>query len=154
MPNPHTPKPKQVAGQLQRTTEEAVCKASPALLVEVKQHQETEPNETSQDNRIPPLLGPDLAHQIVHAGHLAGCADNATIDARQIFALDPEILVDGVGLAKHAVHHIVAVVDPPALLEHVVCFGGAGVRIAVGVDVGADIGEQIGAVARLRHCGG
>ena len=152
MPNPRRRIPKQVAGQLQRT-KRAIGKASPALLHEVQQHQEAEPNETSQDNRIPPLLGSDLPHQIVHSGHLAGRADNPAVDACQSFTLDPEVLVDGIGLAEYAVHHVMTVVDPPALLEHVVCLSCAGIRCAVGINIGADIGEKVGAVARLRHGG-
>ena len=42
-----------------------------------------------------------------------------------------------------------ALVEVPALFEHVLRLGRGGVRCAVGVDVGAHVGEQIGAVARL-----
>jgi len=128
-------------------------KASPALLSEVKQHQEAEPNETSQNNRIPPLLGPDLPDQIVHSRYLASRTENAAIDTCQSFTLDPEVLVDSIGLAEHTIYHVVTVVYTRALLEHILCLGGARVGSAVGINVRADIGEQIGAVARLCHCG-
>lgn len=59
----------------------AMRKASPAPLPEIEQHQAAEPNEASQNDSIPPLLGSDLSHQVVHARNLACSAHNAPVDA-------------------------------------------------------------------------
>ncbi|KAF3385580.1 hypothetical protein F1880_002302 [Penicillium rolfsii] len=132
-----------------RRDNKANHETSPARLPEEHQHQKAESNEAAQDDSISPLFGPNLSNQVVHAGYLASSTDDAPVDAGECFALNSKVLVNGVCLAEHAVHHIVAVFDSPPLFEHVVCLGGAGVGCAVGIDIGADVGEEIGAVARL-----
>lgn len=92
-----------------------------------KQHQATDPNETTQDESIPPPLGADLPNQRIHARDFARSAHNPPVDTSQGLALDAKVLVDGVGLAQHAVHHVVALVEVSALLEHVLRLGGGGV---------------------------
>lgn len=118
-------------------------------LSEQKQHQETDSNETPQDEGIPPPLGANLSNQRIHPGDFARSAHDPPIDTSQGLALDAKVLIDSVGLAQHAVHHVMALVEVPALFEHVFRLGGGGVRRAVGVDVGAHVREQVGAVARL-----
>ena len=57
-------------------------------------------------------------------------------------------LVDGIGLAEHAVGHVMAVVNPPPLVQHVLLLGRARVillRRPIGGDVGTHIGQQVGA---------
>lgn len=109
--------------------------SSPATLPEVKNHQKTKPNETAQDNRIPPLLGPDFAHQVVHTRYLTGSANNTTVNAREGLTLHAEVLINGISLAQHAVNHIVTVVNAATLLEHVLLFSCTWVRCAIGVNV-------------------
>lgn len=121
--------------------------------MEVKQHQETEANEASQDNRISPLLRPDLGHEVVHARNLTGGTDNAPVNAGKSFTLHAKILVNRICLAEHAVHHIVAVLDSAALLKHVFSLGGTRVRCAVGINIGAHIGEKVSTVACLSDSG-
>lgn len=117
--------------------------------MEVKQHQETEPDEASQNNSISSLLRPDLGHKVVHTRDLTGSTDNTPIDAGESFTLHAKVLVNCIRLAEDAVHHIVAVLDPAAFLEHVFSLSGTGIRCAVGINVGAHIREKVGTVACL-----
>lgn len=121
--------------------------------MEVKQHQETESNEAAQDDSISSLLRPDLGHEVVHTRDLTGRTNNAPINAGESFSLHAKVLVNCICLAEHTVHHIVAVLDPTAFLEHVFSLSGTGVRCAVCINVGAHIGEKVGAVACLGDCG-
>ena len=45
------------------------------------------------------------------------------------------------------------VVDPPPLIEHIVCFCVCGVAVAVGGDVGSDVGEEVGALTGVIYLG-
>jgi hypothetical protein len=118
---------------------------------EKEQDQHTQGNKTRQNNPIPPPLGPNPINQPINARHLTRRPDNAAIDTGQGLALDGKGLVDGIGLTEHAVHHVVAVVDAAALLQHVVGLGRLGrVGAAVGVDVGAHVREQVLALPRFR----
>lgn len=121
--------------------------------MEVKQHQETEPNKASQDNRISPLLRPDLGHEVVHARDLTGSTDNAPVNTGESFTLHTKVLVYRICLAEHAVHHVVAVLDSATLLKHVFSLGSTGIRCAVGINIGAHIGEKVGTVACLGDSG-
>lgn len=119
-----------------------------------KQHETANCNEAAQDNPVSPLLRPNPLHQPVDPGYLCRRACNPPLDAAQALSLQRETLIDGVCLAQHSVRHVVAVVQPPSLVEHVVCFGGFGVvACAVGVDVGAYVGEEVCAVARGGYLG-
>lgn len=60
-----------------------------------------------------------------------------------------EAVVDGIGLAQHAVRHVVAVVDAISLLEHVLGLGSFGVVGSVLIDIGPHIGQEVGPVAGL-----
>lgn len=104
-------------------------------LPEEQQHQKAEPNETPENDSIPPLLVSNLADEIVHAGNISSSADNAPINVGNRLALDTEVLVDGIRLAQNAVHHAVAVLDSAPLFEHVLGLGGGRVGCAIGADV-------------------
>lgn len=110
-------------------------------LSEPKQHQKAEPDKGPQDKRVSPPLRPNLPDQRIHSRHLTSGSNNTPINTGQRLALKPEVLVDGVCLAQDAVYHIMALVDPTPLLEHIVGFGGGGIRRPVGIDIGADISE-------------
>jgi hypothetical protein len=115
-----------------------------------KQDQHTKRYERSQYDPIPPPLRPNPIDQPINPRHLARRPGNSPINARQRLPLHAKPLIDRIRLAEHTIHHIVTVVDPAPLLQHVLglCLGGVGG--AVGVDVGADVGEEVLAVAGLR----
>lgn len=114
---------------------------------EKQQHQEAKANKRPQNNRIAPPSRPNLPNQRIHPRHLTSRTHNAPVDTRQRLALQPKVLVNRIRLAQHPVHHIMALIDPTPLLEHVVCFRLARVGSAVGVDIGADVGKEVGSIA-------
>ncbi len=116
---------------------------------EVEQHQEAKGDEAAQDDAVPPPLRPDPRDESVDAGDLCGRRGDASIDARQRLPLDAKVLIDGVGLGQDAVDHVVALVEAPALLEHVFRLRLGRVRAAEGIDVGTDVGEEMLPIAGL-----
>jgi hypothetical protein len=120
---------------------------------EEEQYQHTQRNKTRQNNAIPPPLRPNPIDQPINPRHLTRRPNNPTINTRQRLPLHAKRLVHGIGLAEHTIHHVVAVVDAAALLQHVLGLGFSGVGAAVGVDVGAHVGEEVLAVAGLGDAG-
>lgn len=91
---------------------------------------------------------------MIHPRNLTRSPHNSPINTRQSLSLQPKILINRVRLTQHPIHHGMALIDPPPLLEHVVRLCSGGVGGAVGVDVGADVGEEVCAVAGLGDGGG
>lgn len=120
---------------------------------EIQQHQETKPNKDAQDNAVPPFLRSDPPNQTVDPRHLARGADHPPIDARQRLPLHAEAFLHRIGRAQHPVHHAVAVVDPPPLVQHVFLLRGGRVRVAVRGDVGPHAREQVRPVPGLDDAG-
>ncbi len=85
-------------------------------------------------------------------GHLACCHRDAAVNVGQRFALQNEAVLDGICLAEHAVGRVVATVDPPSLIQHVLGLGSFGVACAVRVDVVPNVREQVGPVAGICEC--
>ena len=118
---------------------------------EEPKNEEAQGYERAHDDTVPPLLGRYPPNQRVDPRHLRGGEGDAAVDARERLGLEAETVAHGVRLAEHAVGHVVAAVDAPALLQHVLCLGRLRVARAVGVNVVAHRGEQVRAVARLRQ---
>jgi hypothetical protein len=121
---------------------------------EIHQQQKAHGDEAAEDDAVPPLLRADAVDQAVDPGDLAGGAHDAPVHAGERLALQPEALVDGVGLREDRVGDAVAAVYARALVEHVVGLLLRGVALAVVVDVGADVGEQVGLLAGRGREGG
>lgn len=91
---------------------------------------------------------------MIHPGNLTRSPNYPPIDTCQRLPLQPKVLINRIRLTQHPIHHGMALIDPPPLLEHVVCLSGGRVGGAVGIDVGADVGEEVCAVAGLGDGGG
>lgn len=104
-----------------------------------QEHQKAKTDEGPQDQRISPSFRPNLAHQSIHTGNLARCADNASIDTGERLTLETEILMNGIRLAEHTVYHIMTAVDVPSFFKHVVRLCLRRVRSPIRIDVGANI---------------
>jgi hypothetical protein len=105
------------------------------VLPKVQQHQAAECYKTCQYNPIPSLLRPYAPNQAVYSRDLTRCSYDPPVYTGQGLPLNPKILIDRICLIYDTVNDAVAVIYPPALLQHVLrlCFGRVGG--AVGVDV-------------------
>lgn len=101
-----------------------------------EQHQATKSDEAPQNNPIPPLLCANFLHQAVDPRYLGRGPGDSPLNATQTLPLQVEALVHSVSLAEDRVGHVVAVVQVPALVQHVVRF--CGFRVVAG-PVGADV---------------
>ncbi len=120
----------------------------------IQQHQKAESNETPQNNAISPLLRPNPPNQTINPRNLARSSHYPPINTSNRLALYSKLLIDSVRLAQHPIRYTVAIVYPPPLIEHIVCFCVGRVGAAVGGDVGADVGEEVGARAGFINLGG
>jgi len=59
----------------------------------------------------------------------------------ECFSLQAEALVHGVGLTQHTICHVVAIIYPRSLIQHVIRLGGFGVVGVVGINITSDIGQ-------------
>ena len=84
--------------------------------------EKAECDETPQYNTVSPLFGADPTHKVIDARNLARRTNDPPVDARQRLALQPKTLVHRISLAQDTVCHVVAIVNLPPLIEHVVGF--------------------------------
>lgn len=75
--------------------------------------------------------------------------DDSAIDTRQRLPLQAKVLVDRVSLTQDAIDHVVTIIDPTPLIQHVIRLGGLGIVGTVCVDVGSYVRQQVGTVASL-----
>ena len=89
---------------------------------EPQQHQAAESNKAAEDNPIPPLLCANPLHKPVDTRYLCSSSCDPPLDAAETFSLQCKALIHGVRLAEYRVGHVVAVVQSPPFVEHIVCF--------------------------------
>lgn len=115
-----------------------------------EQRQTAKRNEQTQNNPIPPLLTPNPPHQPIDPRNLRCRSRDPALDTRQALPLQPEILIHRIRLTQHAIRHIMTVIDPPSLIQHILRLGLLGVRSRpVRAYVRAHVAEEVGAVTCL-----
>jgi hypothetical protein len=90
----------------------------------VQEHQDTKRNECAHNNSVPPLLRRYPPYQAVQAWHLTCRSCYPPVNTRQCFSLQPKALVHSIRLAEHTIRHVVAVIYPRSLVQHIFGFGG------------------------------
>lgn len=96
-------------------------------LQKVQQEKKTGSNRAPKDDAISSLLVPNFAHQAVDPRYLTGSSNYSSVDTCQSFPLQAKVLVDSICLTENSVGHVVTVVYPAALIQHILCFCGLGV---------------------------
>ena len=120
---------------------------------EVKQHEEAECNETTQDDSIPAPLGSDSRYQSIDARNLRCRRRDSPVDTGQCLSLNAKVLVDSVCLRQHAVDHAMTLIQAASFLEHIFCFRLSGVRASKSIDVRADVSKQVLPITRFGYRG-
>ena len=122
-------------------------------LSEIKQHQETEPDEDAEYDTVPPLLRPYPPNQGIDPRYLAGSTRDPPIDTRKSLPLHPKALVNRIRLTENTVRHAVTAVYPSPFVKHIFRFCGGWIGRSVGIDIGSDIRKKVCAITRIHDVG-
>jgi hypothetical protein len=109
--------------------------------LKVQEQQETKRNEHAQDDRIPSLLGTNPINQIIDAGKLRRGICDAPINTRQRFPLQRKTVIDGIRLAQYTIRDLMAIIQPPSFVQHVIRLCLFRICGPISVNVGAHIGQ-------------
>lgn len=131
----------------------ASVSANRSALAEIKQHEEAESDERSQDYAVSSSFRSYSRDQAVDTGYLCSRRSDPSVDARQCFSLDAKVLIDRIRLCQHAIDRTMALVEPSPFLQHVFGFRFGRIGTSKSVNVGPDIRQEVLTVASFSDGG-